>query len=168
MASEKPLVAVTCTAPVNIAVIKYCECAARVPGTSRADVHPRAGTGWGGSVHAGCPPLGAGWGDSVHLPAPRGQDGGGGTVSTREIHLPGGGMRAGGQCSCGMGVGGRVHQDAPPSPRGWAPTVYPRLSVPSTWACCPFLSCSHLKSAVSGITARAAFENASGPCDCGA
>jgi hypothetical protein len=26
MASEKPLVAVTCTAPVNIAVIKYCEC----------------------------------------------------------------------------------------------------------------------------------------------
>lgn len=29
MASEKPLVAVTCTAPVNIAVIKYCECAGR-------------------------------------------------------------------------------------------------------------------------------------------
>ena len=26
MASEKPLAAVTCTAPVNIAVIKYCEC----------------------------------------------------------------------------------------------------------------------------------------------
>lgn len=29
MASEKPLVAVTCTAPVNIAVIKYCECTGR-------------------------------------------------------------------------------------------------------------------------------------------
>lgn len=29
MASEKPVVTVTCTAPVNIAVIKYCECMGR-------------------------------------------------------------------------------------------------------------------------------------------
>lgn len=41
MASEKPYLAVTCTAPVNIAVIKYCECAGR--GCARGGPQPGAG-----------------------------------------------------------------------------------------------------------------------------
>lgn len=41
MASEKPYLAVTCTAPVNIAVIKYCECAGR--GCARRGLQPGAG-----------------------------------------------------------------------------------------------------------------------------
>lgn len=42
MASEKPLVAVTCTAPVNIAVIKYCECAGVGAADGEAEA-PRGG-----------------------------------------------------------------------------------------------------------------------------
>lgn len=65
MASEeKPLVVVTCTAPVNIAVIKYCECL-----TGARDTVYGARTG--DRVHAGGPPRmegrGTGSTGDVHL-----------------------------------------------------------------------------------------------------
>lgn len=56
MASEQPLVAVTCTAPVNIAVIKYCECG------------PRRGTRASGTSVPGGRLL-----DTVQDPLPRGR-----------------------------------------------------------------------------------------------